>query len=93
LIDLLDNSSKNIDEARHIEVFVELEGSHALVKVDDGGVDIKPPGPSRLFDVFGQATHSIERAPDSLEKVFLGQPPDRNAWWVDGCKERARSVR
>lgn len=56
-------------------MFGEIEGSHPLVKVDDGGIDIKPPGPSRLFDMFGQATYSIERAPDTLKKACLGQLP------------------
>lgn len=45
---------------------MEIEGSRALIKVRDSGVGIEPHVASKLFEVFGQAVRSIERAPGSL---------------------------
>jgi signal transduction histidine kinase len=63
---LLNNSAKFTPHGGHVWLAVEQEGSDVVVKVRDNGVGIPPDMLPRIFDMFTQVDHSLERSQGGL---------------------------
>ncbi|MGV2287592.1 chemotaxis protein CheB [Trinickia sp. YCB016] len=63
---LLSNASKFTEGGGRIELHLEREGDHALVRVWDNGIGITEAQLSRIFDMFAQADNSLERTRSGL---------------------------
>ncbi|HVN39447.1 MAG TPA: ATP-binding protein [Myxococcota bacterium] len=63
---LLSNACKFTPRGGHIELRIEREGDHALVRVRDDGIGIAAEDLPRLFDLFVQVDTSLERSAGGL---------------------------
>ena len=63
---LLNNSIKYTEPGGAIEVVVERQGCHVVVRVRDSGIGIEPELLPRIFDIFVQATDHRDRAQGGL---------------------------
>jgi two-component system, chemotaxis family, CheB/CheR fusion protein len=63
---LLSNASKFTEGGGRIELRLEREEDHALVRVRDNGIGIIEAQLSRIFDMFAQAENSLERTRSGL---------------------------
>jgi CheY-like chemotaxis protein/two-component sensor histidine kinase len=63
---LLHNAAKYTDRSGRIWLTVEQEGDHAIVSVRDTGVGISAEMLPRIFEMFTQVEHSIDRAHGGL---------------------------
>jgi two-component system, sensor histidine kinase len=58
---LLNNAAKYTDEGGHIQLIAEVQERDVLVEIRDDGIGIGPEMLPRIFEMFAQADHSIER--------------------------------
>ena len=63
---LLNNAVKYTDRGGLIEVTVALERGSAMVAITDSGIGIKATELPRIFDMFMQADHALDRARGGL---------------------------
>ncbi len=63
---LLQNAAKFSDRGGRVEVRLTEEGGRAVVAVRDAGVGMEPALLPRLFEMFAQADHSLERSKGGL---------------------------
>ncbi|MBW3539780.1 MAG: response regulator [Planctomycetes bacterium] len=63
---LLNNAAKYTPQGGRIRVAVEQENGQAVVRVRDSGVGIAPEMLSRVFDLFTQGEHTLDRAEGGL---------------------------
>jgi PAS domain S-box-containing protein len=66
LVNLLTNACKYTDEGGRIWLTVLKDGDSCLIRVRDTGVGIAPEVLPRIFDLFTQAEHHIDRAHGGL---------------------------
>ena len=65
-MNLLTNAAKYGGESRRIAVSAAVEGSEAVVRVRDWGVGIAPELLPRVFDLFVQSSHTLDRSDGGL---------------------------
>jgi PAS domain S-box-containing protein len=63
---LLNNAAKYTEPGGRIAVSLALEENNAVLRVRDSGVGITPEMQQRIFDLFVQADHSLDRARGGL---------------------------
>jgi CheY-like chemotaxis protein/anti-sigma regulatory factor (Ser/Thr protein kinase) len=63
---LLNNAAKYTERGGHIRLTVEKDGKQAVVRVRDTGVGIPAEMLTRVFDLFAQVDHSVERSQGGL---------------------------
>jgi signal transduction histidine kinase/ActR/RegA family two-component response regulator len=63
---LLVNASKFTDHGGRIWLSVAHEGEQAVIRVRDNGIGIPPDQLRRVFDMFSQVDHSLERSTTGL---------------------------
>jgi signal transduction histidine kinase/CheY-like chemotaxis protein len=63
---LLNNSSKYMDDGGHIELILETVGRWAVMSVRDTGIGIEASVLPRIFDLFMQVNGSISRVNEGL---------------------------
>ena len=63
---LLNNACKFTDHGGRIELTVQREGEQAIVRVRDSGIGIASDHLPRIFDLFTQIDHSMERSRGGL---------------------------
>lgn len=63
---LLNNAAKYMDQGGHIWVSAERQDDRAVVRVLDTGIGIPPEMLPRIFDMFTQVDHSLDRAEGGL---------------------------
>ena len=63
---LLNNACKFTEDGGRIELTVEREGEQAIIRVRDSGIGIASDHLPRIFDLFTQIDHSIERSRGGL---------------------------
>jgi len=61
ITNLLNNSAKYTNRGGHIELTVRTEAEQAVIRVKDNGIGIAAGMMPRVFDMFAQADHSVER--------------------------------
>ena len=66
LLNLVNNAAKYTDCGGHIAVTAERRGDRALISVADDGIGIPATMLPRIFEIFMQADHSIERSAGGL---------------------------
>jgi PAS domain S-box-containing protein len=66
VVNLLTNAAKYTDQSGHIWLSVEQEDEEAVLRVRDTGVGIAPDVLPRIFDLFTQATRSLDRSQGGL---------------------------
>jgi PAS domain S-box-containing protein len=66
LVNLLTNACRYTDQGGHLWLTVLTDGDECLIRVRDTGVGIAPELLPRIFDLFTQADHHIDRAPGGL---------------------------
>lgn len=62
LTNLLNNAAKYTDPGGRIRVSTELEGSHAVIRVQDTGIGIAPAMLARIFELFVQIERRLNRS-------------------------------
>jgi len=65
-LNLLNNAAKYSDRGGHIHVNVERQGSDAVVTVTDTGIGIAADQLPRIFEMFTQVDHSLEKSHGGL---------------------------
>jgi signal transduction histidine kinase/CheY-like chemotaxis protein len=63
---LVDNAAKYTDPGGRISVDAAREGDAAVIRVEDNGIGIAPELLPRIFDMFMQAGHTLERSQGGL---------------------------
>jgi signal transduction histidine kinase/ActR/RegA family two-component response regulator len=63
---LLNNAAKYTDRGGRIRLAFERQGSDAVISVEDNGVGIPAPMLPKVFDMFTQVDHSLEKAQGGL---------------------------
>ncbi|WP_170135491.1 PAS domain S-box protein [Nannocystis exedens] len=63
---LLGNAAKFTPHGGHIRLTVERQGGDVLIRVKDDGIGIRAEMLPRVFDLFTQANHSLERSQGGL---------------------------
>ncbi len=63
---LLNNSAKYTDPGGRIELIAEVDGRMVTVKVRDNGIGIPAEHQPRIFEIFSQVDHGIERSQGGL---------------------------
>jgi signal transduction histidine kinase/DNA-binding response OmpR family regulator len=63
---LLNNAAKYTDPGGRIEVSGESDSEEAVIRVRDNGIGIRPEMLPRVFELFVQANHAIDRAVGGL---------------------------
>jgi PAS domain S-box-containing protein len=63
---LLNNAAKYTDPGGHIELTVERVGNEAFIRIRDNGTGIVADMLARIFDLFIQADHSLDRSQGGL---------------------------
>ena len=66
LANLLNNAAKYTDEGGLIQLTIESEPKWVLLRVRDNGIGISPEIVQSIFDLFTQATRSLDRAQGGL---------------------------
>jgi PAS domain S-box-containing protein len=66
LVNLLDNAAKYTDDGGDITLEAEVKGDHLVIRVRDNGIGMEPQTASAMFDIFTQASRSLERAQGGL---------------------------
>ncbi len=66
LVNLLNNAAKYTEDGGRITLRADREGAWAAVRVRDTGVGIAPEMLPRVFDLFTQVDHSLDRAQGGL---------------------------
>ncbi|HRI53188.1 MAG TPA: response regulator, partial [Pseudomonadota bacterium] len=66
LANLLNNAAKYTDEGGLIQLHIESEPKWVLLRVRDNGIGISPEIVQSIFDLFTQATRSLDRAQGGL---------------------------
>jgi PAS domain S-box-containing protein len=66
LSNLLNNAAKYMDRGGHIELTVERRGSDVVVSVKDRGIGVAADQLPRLFEMFSQVDHSLEKSQGGL---------------------------
>ena len=66
VVNLLTNAAKYTDQGGSIWLSTEQEGDEAVLRVRDSGVGIAPELLPRIFDIFSQATRSLDRSHGGL---------------------------
>jgi PAS domain S-box-containing protein len=66
LTNLLNNAAKYTEEGGRIGLTVEVQAEQVLVKVKDSGIGIPREMQPRVFEMFTQVDHSLERAQGGL---------------------------
>lgn len=66
LSNLINNAAKYTDQAGRIWVTAERHSDHVLIRVKDTGIGIPPEMLPRVFEMFTQVDHSLERAEGGL---------------------------
>jgi len=63
---LLNNAAKYTDDGGEIELRVEVQGTHAVIRVRDNGIGIAGDDLARVFDLFQQSDRALDRAQGGL---------------------------
>jgi CheY-like chemotaxis protein/two-component sensor histidine kinase len=63
---LLNNAAKYTPAGGRIELYAQVEGSHAVIRVTDNGTGISADMLPRVFDLFAQVDHTLARAQGGL---------------------------
>ena len=63
---LLNNAAKYSEQGGHIALTASLLGSDVVVRIKDCGVGIEPDMLTKIFEMFTQVKHSIEKAQGGL---------------------------
>jgi CheY-like chemotaxis protein/two-component sensor histidine kinase len=63
---LLNNACKFTDKGGHIQLSVDPEGGHVVIRVRDNGIGISVEHLPVIFEMFAQADTSLERSRDGL---------------------------
>ena len=63
---LLTNAGKFTPKRGHIALTAEVQGDAVLVSVGDDGIGLRPESLHRIFDMFSQVDHSVERSTGGL---------------------------
>jgi signal transduction histidine kinase/CheY-like chemotaxis protein len=66
LINLLYNAAKYTDDGGSIELLVECDGTHAVLRVIDNGIGIEPDLMPHIFELFTQSQRSLDRSQGGL---------------------------
>jgi PAS domain S-box-containing protein len=66
LVNLLSNAAKYTPQGGHIRVSAGRENGRAVIRVKDTGIGIAPDLVPRIFDLFTQANHSLDRSDGGL---------------------------
>ena len=66
IVNLLSNSAKFTEKGGKIDVSLERELNHAILRVRDSGIGIAPETLPHIFDLFAQADRSLERSQGGL---------------------------
>src|SRR5262249_42183157 len=66
LVNLLDNAVKYTDPGGEVWLTCVREGQEVIIRVWDTGIGIAPEMLPRIFDLFAQADHTLERARGGL---------------------------
>jgi CheY-like chemotaxis protein/two-component sensor histidine kinase len=66
LLNLLTNAAKYTDHGGHIWLTAEQGADEVLLRVKDNGIGIPAPMLPRLFDIFVQVEHTVDRAEGRL---------------------------
>jgi signal transduction histidine kinase/CheY-like chemotaxis protein len=66
LSNLLNNAAKYTPEQGHIRLSLGEEGGHVVFRVRDNGIGIPPEMLSKVFDLFTQVDHSLDRSQGGL---------------------------
>ena len=62
LSNLLNNAAKYTDQGGRIWLTASRQGDDALIRVKDTGVGIPPEMLHRIFEMFTQVDHTLERS-------------------------------
>ena len=63
---LLTNAAKFTPKGGHITLKAQLQGETAVISVEDNGIGLRPESLLRIFDMFSQVDHSVERSAGGL---------------------------
>ncbi len=88
LSNLLNNAAKYTEDGGQIRLGVAVEGADVVFRVRDNGVGIPPEMLPRVFDLFAQVGHSLDRAQGGLG---LGLNLVRSLTEMHGGSVQARS--
>jgi signal transduction histidine kinase len=66
IVNLLTNAAKYTDAGGTIDLEVRVEGTELIVQVCDNGIGIAPEMLPRIFDLFTQADHTLDRSQGGL---------------------------
>jgi PAS domain S-box-containing protein len=66
VLNLLNNAAKYTDEGGRIRLAAEQRGAEAVVTVKDTGIGISPQMLPRIFEMFTQVDHTLERSQGGL---------------------------
>jgi PAS domain S-box-containing protein len=66
LLNLLNNAAKYTERGGHIRLKARREDGHIVLRVKDNGVGIPPDMLPRIFEMFAQVDHSLERSQGGL---------------------------
>src|SRR3569623_1359792 len=86
---LLTNAAKYTDAEGHIEVTATLASGEVVLSVKDSGAGIEPDLLPRIFDLFTQGRHSVDRSQGGLR---IGMTVARSLTEMHGGSVTARSA-
>ncbi len=66
LSNVVNNAAKYTPDGGRIDVALSRDGDDAVLTVQDSGVGLAPDMTDRVFDMFAQVSHSLERAQGGL---------------------------
>jgi len=66
LANLLNNAGKYTEQGGQIRLMAERQGEEVVVRVSDNGMGIAPHMLPRVFDLFAQADHTLDRSEGGL---------------------------
>ncbi len=66
LINLLYNAAKYTDDGGRIQLLVDTDATHAVIRVIDNGIGIEADLLPRIFDLFTQSPRALDRAQGGL---------------------------